>query len=288
MVIGDFRFHDIVDRLVDRDRYPIAARGSDRYRELVADARRQLEAGGCVRFARFVRDSYHAELRAETEALAPSALFSSAEYTPYGTPPDESFPAGHPRRNTHRTTSGSVTRDLIPETTLIQKLYLSGAFQAFIADCLDSDVIYPFRDPMRGLIINAMAHDSTLGWHFDANEFVVSLMTKRAESGGAFEYCPDIRRPGDENYAAVRAVLEGDRSRVRVLDLEVGDIQIFKGRFALHRVAPTVGERHTAIFGYSREPGYIGSVESTLRVYGRVMQAHLDAANTRHRDGLAD
>jgi len=42
------------------------------------------------------------------------------------------------------------------------------------------------------------------------------------------------------------------------------------------------------IFGYAREPGFIGSVESTKRVYGRVMQEHLDAEHRRNGDGLAD
>jgi hypothetical protein len=198
------------------------------------------------------------------------------------------FAEGHPRRNPHRTTSGNVTRDLIPETTLIQRLYQSPLFQAFIADCLESDLIYPFRDPMRGLIINAMPHDTTLGWHFDANEFVVSLMTKRADAGGLFEYCPNIRSPGNENYPAVQDVLDDNSDLIRKLDLQVGDIQIFKGRFSLHRVAPTQGQRHTAIFGYSREAGYIGSVESTMRVYGRVMREHIDADHIRHSDGLTD
>jgi len=110
----------------------------------------------------------------------------------------------------------------------------------------------------------------------------------RADAGGEFEYCPGIRSPGNENYSAVRQVLDGERGPIRVLDLQVGDIQIFKGRFSLHRVAPTRGWRHTVIFGYDREPGYIGSVESTLRVYGRVMQAHIDADHIRHSDGLAD
>ncbi|MCP4768768.1 MAG: hypothetical protein GY875_21210 [Gammaproteobacteria bacterium] len=279
---------DIVEQLVDLARFPVTDPNTSAYRSLIASARQQLAADGCVRFSQFILQQWQAELLQETEMLAPQALFSREEYTPYGTPPDDSFPPGHPRCNTHRTTSGNVTRDLIPETTLIQQLYKSPAFQAFVADCLDSSQIFPFRDPMRGLIINAMPHDTTLGWHFDANEFVVSLMTRHADAGGEFEYCPNIRSPGNESYDAVWQVLDDERSLVRVLDLQVGDIQIFRGRFSLHRVAPTVGRRHTVIFGYAREPGYIGSVESTMRVYGRVMQAHIDADHVRHSDGLAD
>lgn len=279
---------DIAESVVDIERYPLNDPRSRIYNELVAIAREYLAVEGCVRFSQFILPKWQDKLLKETNALANKALFSKKEYTPYGTSADESFPIGHPRRNTHRTTSGNVTRDLIPETTLIQRLYQSESFQAFIADCLESDEIYPFRDPMRGLIINAMPHDTTLGWHFDANEFSVSMMTRQADAGGEFEYCPNIRQPGDENYDAVQSVLKGKRDLVKVLDLQVGDIQIFKGRFALHRVARTVGQRHTVIFGYAREPGYIGSLESTLRIYGRVMQDHIDADHLRHNDGLTD
>jgi len=279
---------DIVEQLVDLDRFPVTAVESAAYRSLIASARQQLAADGCVRFSQFILRHWQARLLLETERLAPQALFSREEYTPYGTSPDDSFPPGHPRCRTHRTTSGNVTRDLIPETTLIQRLYQSPAFQAFVADCLDSQQIYPFSDPMRGLIINAMPDSTSLGWHFDANEFIVSLMTRHADTGGDFEYCPNIRNPGDENYNSVQKVLDGERTPVKVLDLQVGDIQIFKGRFSLHRVAPTSGQRHTVIFGYAREPGYIGSVDSTMRVYGRVMQAHIDADHVRHSDGLTD
>ncbi|MFT5503085.1 MAG: hypothetical protein ACI845_001262 [Gammaproteobacteria bacterium] len=279
---------DIIESIVDLVAYPLHLPESDAYQRLLTSAREQLALEGCVRFSQFIKKHWQQNLRTETESLAPLALFSREEYTAYGTAPDPSFPEGHPRRNPHRTTSGNVTRDLIPETTLIEQLYQSPLFQTFIADCLESDEIYPFRDPMRGLIINAMPNDTTLGWHFDANEFVVSLMTKHADAGGAFEYCPNIRQPGDENYNAVQGVLDGKRDLVKVIDLQIGDIQIFKGRFALHRVAQTVGQRLTTIFGYAREPGYIGNVESTMRVYGQVMQEHIDADHLRHSDGLAD
>ena len=194
---------DITTQLVDLENYPLQDVQSTGYQKLIVSARQQLDTDGCVRFSQFIKPAFQQTLLEETEKLAPLALFSKEEYTPYGTPPDDNFDSSHPRSNTHRTTSGNVTRDLIPETTLIQQIYNSPSFQAFVADCMDSDQIFPFRDPMRGLIINAMPDNTTLGWHFDANEFVVSLMTKRAEAGGEFEYCPNIRSPGNENYADV-------------------------------------------------------------------------------------
>lgn len=273
---------------VDTARYPVHRPDAQARQAAVRAARDGLAHDGCARIPQFIRPDWQAALARETDALAPQAQYSRQAYTPYGTPADDSFPAEHPRRREHRTTSGNVTRDLIPEHTRIQQLYHSPAFKAFIAACLDAEALYEFADPMRGLTVNVMPDGTSLGWHFDANEFVVSLMTRRPDAGGTFEYCPDLRAPGDENYAGVQAVLDGARDRVKQLDLQVGDLQIFKGRYSMHRVAPLTGARHTVIFGYAREPGYIGSVESTRRVYGRVMQAHIDAENRRHRDGLTD
>jgi len=275
-------------QLIDLERYPVDNPDSPLLLSAIAAARAGLAKEGCARIAGFIRPESRNLLAAETTDLAPLALHSTEEYTPYGTPPDPDYPSDHPRSCTHRTTSGSVTKDLIPETTMIMALYRSEAFKAFIAACLDTEVIHEFADPMRGLIINAMDEGNSLGWHFDANEFVVSLMTRRAESGGGFDYCPGIRKPGGENYPAVRSVLHGDRQTVRTLDLQVGDLQIFFGRYSMHQVSTVHGTRHTVIFGYAREPGFIGSAASTMRIYGRVMQAHIDADANRHADGLTD
>jgi len=273
---------------VDLERYPIHRPGDPLLQGVIQQVRENLEDEGCARLAGFVRPELRAALRRETAELAPQAVVSNDPYTPYGTAADESFPEGHPRRQEFRSTSGNVGKDQVPEHSLTMRLYHSDSFRGFLAACLSADEIYEFADPIRGLTVNVMREGTSLGWHFDANEFVVTLMTCRATSGGLFEYCPGIREPGNENYAAVQSVLEGARERVKVLDLQIGDLQLFKGRFSMHRVTQVTGERHTVIFGYSRKPGFIGRVASTMRVYGRVMQEHIDAEAERHEDGLTD
>jgi hypothetical protein len=275
--------------LVDLERYPVYDFDSPVLRQVIEIARKDLAETGCMRLPGFIRADAFDLLAEETTMLAPLALHSTDEYTPYGTGPDESSPEGHPKRRVHRSTSGSVTRDLIPMETWIQGLYGNPAIMGLVAACLEADEIHQFADPMRGLIINAMDEGNVLGWHFDANEFIVSLMTRRADEGGTFENSPGIRAPGDENYDAVRSVLNGEKGLVTNLDLQVGDLQIFKGRYSLHRVNRVEsGTRHTVIFGYAREPGFIGSVASTMKVYGRVMPEHIAAENNRHSDGLSD
>jgi hypothetical protein len=71
--------------------------------------------------------------------------------------------------------------------------------------------------------------------------------------------------------------------------LEPGDLQIFAGRYSLHRVTPLVGPtaRYVAIFSYVEEPGMVGSPERTGQLYGRVLPIHVERAGLR-ADALVD
>ena len=117
--------------------------------------------------------------------------------------------------------------------------------------------MHPLADPYAGLTLNVVAPGGDHPWHFDTNEIAVSLLTRAPGSGGVFEYCPGLRAVGDENHAAVRAVLDGDRGPVRRLELRPGDLQLFRGRFSLHRVGTVHGDspRHAAILAFSDRPG---------------------------------
>lgn len=272
--------------VVDTDRYPLGHPDDARLGEAIERARRDLANVGCARIPAFIRPEAHTRLTGETTSVAPLAYRISQEITPYADHGDDQWPADHPRRRLGTMTNGFVGKDLIPDDTVIQALYADADFVRFIAACLSLVELHPFADPIRGLVVNVMDDGTRMPWHYDANEFIVSLMTRRPEAGGVFEFCPDLRNPGDECYDDVREVLDGGRERVRTLELGVGDLQLFRGRYSMHRVTPTQGERHTVLFGYSETPGYIGGVESTRIGYGRVAQEHLDAAQG-HVDGLA-
>ncbi|CAN5133799.1 hypothetical protein BH20ACT3_BH20ACT3_17480 [soil metagenome] len=273
--------------LVDADRYPVDRPHDPMLRSVIGSARADLARTGCALLEGFVRADAHDTLRAETAELAPLAHTSAKHITAYSDAGVNDWPADHPRRRLLTMTNGFVTKDQIPDDTLVQRLYRSRDFERLIAACLSKERIFPFADPMRGLVANVMRPGDELPWHFDANEFVVSLMTKRAENGGTFEYCPDIRTAGDERYGDVRAVLDGGHDGVHRLDLEVGDLQIFQGRYSMHRVVPGDSDRHTVVFGFSEMPDYVGGVETARLVYGRALQAHIDADSASHDDGLA-
>ena len=138
---------------------------------------------------------------------------------------------------------------------------------------------YRYADPLADVIINTADEGEGFPWHFDTNNFTITLAIQMAEQGGMFEYAPNIRRDG-EHFDDVKDVLDGHSDQVRSLVLEPGDLQLFKGRYSLHRVAPLKGKtrRYVAIFSHVEEPDMVGSPERTKQLYGRVLPIHLDRA----------
>ena len=98
-----------------------------------------------------------------------------------------------------------------------------------------------------------------------------------------------VRSLTEENYPQVEKVLDGDKSLIKTIRLEPGDLQIFKGRYSLHRVAPLRGtrKRYVAIFSYVAEPGMVSSPQRAKELYGRVLSIHLERAGLR-ADALID
>jgi hypothetical protein len=138
------------------------------------------------------------------------------------------------------------------------------------------------------VIVNMAEEGNGFPWHFDTNNYTVTLAIQNAEEGGEFEYAPMIREK-DENFYEVTRVLDGSSDRVTVLRLEPGDLQLFKGRYSLHRVAPLKGarRRYVAIFSYVEEPGMVGAPERTRQLYGRTLPIHHERAGQRG-DALID
>ncbi|MEU4315237.1 arpA protein [Nocardia sp. NPDC024068] len=280
-----------LDEIVDTSRYPIADSGAPARREAVAAARADLAEDGCTVLREFIRPELHALLGTQGEAMAPHAYYRTERVNAYNIPLDTELPEDHPGRIIFERGNAFVPRDRIPTGALIHRLYTDAAFQRFLADCFGHDRLHEFADPLAGLVLNVVAPGNSHPWHFDTNEFTVSMLTTSPESGGVFEYCPGIRSPHTENLADVHAVLTGTGERlVRRLELRPGDLQLFQGRFSLHRVSPVRGEtpRHTAIFAYSDRPGVIGTVERTRQLFGRVLPEHLAAADAVRGDRLLD
>ena len=62
-----------------------------------------------------------------------------------------------------------------------------------------SEKIYRYTDPLADVIVNMAEEGEGFPWHFDTNNFTITLAIQNAEEGGLFEYAPNIRRT-DENF----------------------------------------------------------------------------------------
>jgi len=276
-----------VDHVVNTARYPLSEPGS-----LIPEIRRRLENSGCCVLPDFIQEPLVPALGEECASAAPLAHYDVETVNVYNIAVDPSLPADHPGRVPFERGNAFVARDHIPADFIVHRLYSSELFQRFVAACFGLNRVHELADPLSGLCLNVVKPGMQHPWHFDVNEFTVSMVTQEAQEGGQFEYCPNIRSAGNENFADVASVLAGRGDRlVDRLTLRPGDLQLFKGRYSLHRVSTVKGAtaRHSAIFAYSERPGVIGSVARTRQLFGRVLPQHLEAEGRAVRvDRLLD
>ncbi len=278
--------------LLNYQSYPIDNTDNEARRAVIDRCRRSLVADGCAVIKGFLSEKGLGQLLEEAVERKPKAYFSSSKSTNvYFSDDDPSLPRHHPRRIFLERSNGFVSSDNFGEETASRRLYRWPALTRFIADCLGKDHLYVYDDPVSNMIVNVGRPGTCFNWHFDTNEFTITMLLNAAESGGFFEYVPNLRSAQDECYADVRKVLEGDRSRVIHLDLMPGDLQLFLGRFSLHRVTKNTGstDRLLLIMSYAERPGMIGSLHRTKELYGKVTPAHIRAERKRVRnDALMD
>lgn len=273
---------------IDLQRYPIDRPGPGRD-VIVAEARAAIETDGCAVLRGFVRAQSMPAIVAECDRTARFGHRNFNRTNPYFTAERDDLPLSHPLRRYFDRSNAFVPADHFGTGSILRAIYDWPAFAPFIQQALGEERFHPYSDPLADVIVNLAEEGAGFPWHFDTNNYTVTLAIQNASEGGDFEYSPYLRTPTDENYEGVERVLDGDRSLVRTLQLEPGDLQIFKGRYSLHRVTPLVGPltRYVAIFSYVEEPGMVGSPERTRQLYGRVLPIHLERAGLR-TDALVD
>jgi hypothetical protein len=254
-------------RYIDLARYPIDRPGSAGGAALLATVWAGLEADGCAVLKGFVPADRIADLVAEADRVSPTAH----------------------RRRFYDRSNAFVPADNFGPESILRAIYESPAFAPFVQAALQEERFFRYADPLADVIVNVVEAGGGFPWHFDTNNYTVTLAIQNGEGGGAFEFAPWLRDATDENYAGVGAVLDGRSSRVKSLTLEPGDLQIFKGRYALHRVSPVTGARarYVGIFSFVEEPGMVAKPERCQQLYGRVLPVHFERAGVR-ADALLD
>jgi len=281
---------DVLESIVDLDRYPIHRLDSSIRSELVAETRAQMDAIGCYRIGDFIRPDAVAEMLVEAESLHDQTFWAEQRHNPYASKPDPALPSDHPQNFFQDRKSGFINSDLLPVTSLLNQIYSSTVMTHFIWESLGVTApIYQWADPLGRNPYGVMETDNYFPWHFDGNEFTVSILVQKAVSGGVFEYVPDIRTPGNENFERVSHVLQGGREGVHELDLVPGDLQLFKGRYSMHRVTKIEGPRtrYIALPTYVHDPYRMNRPHHSINYYGRATELHYDRERSL-ADGLVD
>jgi len=228
--------------MVNLARYPIADLNSVEGVEFAEQCRQQyLETGLCM-LPDFITADAHRILTTEANSISGRAYFCKSTHNAYLTDDDNNLSPDDVARRQEQTFVGSVPYDQIAENAHLRQLYCWDPLKDFIGYVLDKSEFYRFADPLGACSINVFVEGGEHGWHFDESEYTVTLMLQAPESGGAFEYVPQIRSNANEKEI-VASILDGDRSQVVELPFSPGTLLIFGGSQTIHRVTRVHGKR---------------------------------------------
>ncbi len=253
--------------IVNLKKHPISDKG------FMQSCQDKLDRDGVLVLEGFLLPKAVALVKNEGENHEDQAYFCEQKHTVYLNPQDPEFDDTHPRNRLVTSSKGCITDDQIPENSPLQTLYHDADFQKFLCRVLKEKALYQYADPLSSINLHYARTGQELGWHFDNSSFATTLMIQEPEAGGAFEYVGDLRDAdrGDMNFEGVEKVLDGETA-VSQLSMGVGALVLFRGRNAIHRVAPVEGERTRmlVVLAYNSEPGIALSEAARMTFYGRL------------------
>jgi hypothetical protein len=275
--------------IINHPLYPIDEPENARRAATIEKVKLELADDGCAVIRDFFSEDGLAALLSEASERKPQTYFAPRKQcNAYLNDGDPSLPEDHPRNIFMPRTNGFITADLFGSETAAYRLYHWEPLKLFLTECLGKHELFIYEDPVSNMIVNVGRPGQQFNWHFDTNEFTITMLLQPASSGAHFEYVPGLRSAQDECYAAVKQVLDGDREQVKRLQLNAGDLQFFLGRFSLHQVTENTGDndRLLLIMSFSEKPGMVGSMARVKDLYGKVTEAH--TAERVRADSLVD
>ena len=252
--------------LIDTHRHPIT---DDAYR---VECRATLDRDGALVLSGFVPEEVIDRIVADSAPRADEAFFAGSTHNVWLTEPDPDLGADHVFNRQIESSKGLIADDQIPADSPLRAIYGDSDLRAFLCAVLGIESIHPYADALSSINVHFAPHGRELGWHFDNSSFAVTMLLQAPDGGGAFEYVAAARdsAAGEQGYDTVEAVLDGAHP-VEVLSFSPGDLVLFRGRDALHRVTPTIGDttRLLVVFAFNDEPGVRLSDSALTTFYGR-------------------
>ena len=259
-----------LERTVDLARYPLASRT---FRER---CRLELDHEGALVLPGFMRAPAVNDALSQSLAREGDAFFCTKSHNVFLLSPDPDLHSEHPRNREVSSSKGILADDQIDPRSPLRALYDSPTFREFLRSVTGAKgALHPYADSLASVNVHVQRAGQELGWHFDNSSFAATVMLRPASVGGFFQYCPGTDRDAVNKRGlmeAVRRCLDGD-APVRTLTPGPGDLTIFRGRRALHRVTPTGDDgaaRIIAVLAYNEEPDRRLSSTARMTFFGRL------------------
>ncbi|MBP2169415.1 hypothetical protein J2125_002607 [Erwinia toletana] len=242
-------------------------------KQYIAGCKRQLDQSGALVLRDFLTAEALQSIKQEGDANSHRAFYASNSHNVYLSQPDSSLPADHARNRQVVSSKGCITDEEIPADSPLRALYNAGLFKQFLCGVLGEQQLYPYADSLSSINLHYAHNGQELGWHFDNSSFAITLLIQKPQDGGVFEYVSNLRDAdrGEMNFAGVQQVLEGERTPEKLV-IAPGDLVLFRGRNALHRVTPTEGDttRMLVVLAYNARPDIALSETARMTFYGRL------------------
>ena len=259
--------HDIIDL----ELYPLDRHGGEAYAALIDRCRDDLVRDGMFSLPGFLKPDAADKAVAEVHPVLQSHSFEHRRsHNIYFRREIPGLATDHPALRLCETVNHTICADQIPGSVVMQ-VYRYPPLLRFLADAMDKVVLHVMDDPLACANVMAYRDGEALNWHFDRSEFTTTLLLQAPDGGGDFEYRTGLRSDDDPNYEGVARLLAGQDPDMRMLKLDAGTLNVFRGKNTAHRVTPVKGRRDRiiAVFSYYESPDVMFSEEERVGFYGR-------------------
>jgi hypothetical protein len=257
--------------IVDIEKYPLDKPDSPGYKALVERCKSDLAKYGTFSLEGFLKaDACQACITEISPVMASESFTHKRLHNIYFLDSVEGVDPDHPALNKRETVNHTVCADQIEHSVIIS-VYEYPSLREFLARTMGKPELYLMDDPLARANVMAYGEGDALNWHFDRSEFTTTLLLQSPRSGGVFEYRTKLRSDNDPNYDGVAKLLANNDPDKKVLDLQPGALNVFRGKNTAHRLTPVNGNRDRliAVFSYYEFPGKVFSAEERLGFYGR-------------------
>jgi len=167
-----------INEIINLEKYPINDIGSLEYKELTNYTRKQLNEDGCCLLPNFIKPDSIRRMKNEVDKNLNKIYFTSDKHNPYFTKDDKTLPEDHPKRIFSVRQSGYLNSNDLETESDLNKFYDLEEMLKFTSDSLEVFPLHKWADPLGKNPYSVMHTDNYFPWHFDGNEFTLSILVQ--------------------------------------------------------------------------------------------------------------